>query len=119
MEIGDRVVRITTEQKGYIHDLKPGRIVMVRVRWLGGMTAGEWLPSEEVRVWDKMPMPVQPPPRKRRKPVAPLEKVHWAGTSTCKKCGEGNLRWGDVKGKGRNGARRTKDAPRVEDPQLF
>jgi len=53
MEIGDRVVRKTSERKGYIHDLRLGRIVMVKVRWLDNKTE-DWLPEEEVRIWDKL-----------------------------------------------------------------
>jgi hypothetical protein len=67
MEIGDRVVRKQNEQKGYIHDVRQGRIIMVNVRWLGGVTAGEWLPAEEVRVWDKLPLPPLPAPKRRKR----------------------------------------------------
>ena len=72
MEIDDKVVRNRDERKGYVKEIKPGRVVMVRVRWLGGMVGGEWLPAEELRVWDKFPVPPPLPMPQKKKPVRPL-----------------------------------------------
>ena len=91
MEIGDRVVRKTTERKGYIHDVRTGRIVMVKVRWLDGCTDGEWVPSEEVRIWDKLK---QPTPLSQPAPLKPLPSLkRQVRVRKCKKCGKGNLHW--------------------------
>jgi hypothetical protein len=56
MDIGDRIVRKRDERKGYVYDVKPGRVVMVKVRWLENKQE-EWLPDEELRIWDKLAIP--------------------------------------------------------------
>jgi hypothetical protein len=58
MEIGDRVVRKSSERKGYIHDLRDGRVAMVKVRWLDDKSE-DWMPTEELRAWDKQAIPMQ------------------------------------------------------------
>lgn len=57
--IGDRVLRKSNDQAGFVKDKRPARIEMVEVRW-EQCERTEWLPSEELRLWDKSTPP--PPP---------------------------------------------------------
>lgn len=68
MKVGDRVVRKSTLESGYIYTAKklPSGCYMVAVLW-DGKESTQWLPSEEVRPWDKMPPPLPGPEPTRRK----------------------------------------------------
>lgn len=59
-EVGDRVVRKSTEQAGFVHGVRKNKTLMIEVRWdASGLKI--WLPAEEFRVWDKAEVP--PPAR--------------------------------------------------------
>ena len=51
-EIGMRVIRKRTDEAGFIRGVRKAKATMVEVRW---ETSGvsQWLPAEEVRVYDK------------------------------------------------------------------
>src|SRR5271167_648943 len=60
-EVGSRVIRISSGESGFVHDMNKGRVVMVEVRW-ESTGKKQWLPEEEFRVWDKFSGPVTGPP---------------------------------------------------------
>jgi hypothetical protein len=59
LEIGSRVIRISTEESGFIHAMNKGRALMVEVRW-ESTGIKQWLPADQVRIWDKI---AAPPPK--------------------------------------------------------
>jgi hypothetical protein len=62
MQVGDRIVRKSTLAPGYIvqaNKMLTGTY-MVRIQW-DSDNSTQWLPSEEVRPWDKLPLPPEQP----------------------------------------------------------
>lgn len=55
-EIGDKIIRISNEEVGFIHDTNKGKVIMVEVRW-EATEIKQWLPAELVRPWDKASAP--------------------------------------------------------------
>jgi hypothetical protein len=55
-----RVMHKTNEQVGVIHSVRKGRVLMIEVRW-EQTGIKQWLPAEEVRLWDKAIIPVTKP----------------------------------------------------------
>jgi hypothetical protein len=55
-QVGQRVVRKTSEQSGFIHEKRRGKVVMLEVRWEESGIK-QWLPAEEFRLWDKSATP--------------------------------------------------------------
>lgn len=54
--VGDFVVHKLNEDKGFIRNLRKAKATMAKVRWEeSGIT--QWLPSEELRLWDKATAP--------------------------------------------------------------
>lgn len=62
MRIGDRIVRKSTLASGYIVQANkmPSGAYMVRVQW-DSDDSTQWLPSQEIRPWDKLKVPEQKP----------------------------------------------------------
>jgi hypothetical protein len=62
-EVGNRVVHNSNERCGFIYSIEKRRVLMVEIRW-EDTGIKQWLPAEELRLWNKAKTP---PP----KPVTP------------------------------------------------
>lgn len=58
-EVGDRIIRKSNQQNGFVKSVEKRRVFMVEVHWDTGID--QWLPAEEFREWDKSDIP--PPVR--------------------------------------------------------
>ena len=57
-EVGDKVIRKTTEDVGYVHSIRKYKVLMVEVR-IDATGLRQWFPAEEFRMWDKNEIPPQ------------------------------------------------------------
>lgn len=64
-EVGQRVIRGSNGQSGFIHAVEKRRTLMLEIKWESSGTK-QWLPASEVRAWDKLSEPIKTPPIDKR-----------------------------------------------------
>lgn len=66
--VGDRIIRKSSQESGFVHETRKARTLMIEVRW-ESTGIKQWLPAEEFKAWDKATSP----------PV--VQKTGWGNTT--------------------------------------